>query len=243
MLGELPPAEVRIPAVTTTDAVAVGDLVVVVDLGGSSGPAYDALGVLTAKEVMTGSANVAKVVSTAAKSLTLVMIPTPKDGWECDLEGFAERSFDPTEIRLTLNAKSRQIGRLGTASEVRAKIADHPEFSAWAQAYQEAKAIDREAQEAADYRAELAKRRQQTLCSLADLLTDAVGGRVFVEDDWGRISTAQRFYFFHQEDTLRIYLAGLHAVGRLDDELYAKVQDGLYDVELLRDETQDDDLD
>lgn len=184
---------------------------------------------------MKTSPKVAKVLSTAAKSLVLVMIPTPHDGWECDLEGFAERSYDPTEVRLTISTKTRQIGRLGTAAEVRAKIANHPQFDEWAQAYQHAKTIERESRDAAVQRAVEQERREQTLLSVAELLKDAVGSHVFVDDQWGRgVMTTTEYRFFLQPPDLRIYLAGLRALGKLDDERYALVQEQLKSVGLLR---------
>ncbi len=237
MLGQLPATDARIPAVTETADVAVDDLVVIIDTAGERAIAYDVLGVLTGREVMGlhPVPQVGKIVAKTAKTISVVMIPTPHDGWECDLSGFAQRSYDPTPTTLTLKAKTRRIGRLGTMQEIHQKITEHHRFSAWAKAYEEAKAAQQEAKDAtAKYLAE-EETRQQALRQIADIVNRAMGFRMFRKDARGRICMAdsESYYFFREPGRLRVHIAGLHALGKLADDEYALVHEQLTIAEVI----------
>lgn len=222
MLDDLPASEARIPAVTEVGDTSVGDLLVVVDTTGSSGPSFDVLGVLTGSEVMelAPAPKVAKVVGTTAKTVSVVMIPTPRDGWECNLDGFAERSYDPTALTLTLKTKTRRIGRLGTALEVRQWISDHSLFGEWQRAYESAKTVQKEVEAAVSARAAAEALRQQALKRVAAIINRALGVQMISDAGGGlmRLHFSDYHYFFRQPENLRVHLAGLHAVGKLTAE-------------------------
>ncbi|MEV8546971.1 hypothetical protein [Streptomyces sp. NPDC051572] len=236
MLGELPSVEARIPAVTETTDVAVDDLLVILDMTGTS-VAYDVLGILTGREVMAFSPapKVAKVVATTAKTVTAVMIPTPHDGWECNLDGFAERSYDPTPTMLTLKAKTRRIGRLGTAVGIRQQITDHPLFNEWQRAYAEAKTTQQEAKEAAAAHATATQLRQQALQRISAIVNRALDFHVIAETIEGHmyLNGSDYYHFFRKPERLRVHLAGLRAVDKLTDAEYELVTDQLTVVGML----------
>ncbi|MFF3730908.1 hypothetical protein ACFYXM_11445 [Streptomyces sp. NPDC002476] len=221
MLSEVPDPEARIPAVTEVAQVGVDDLLVIVDTAGTSSTSVDIFGVLTGREVMeSASLKVAKVVSTTAKTVSVVTIPTPSDGWACNLEGFAEHAFDPSVVTLTLRTKTRRVGRLGTASEIRQQITGHALFSEWRRAYESAKTARKELQTAVAAATTAKELQQQALKRVAGIFNRAMG--VEVIDGLGFHDTELGFggayrAFFRREENLRIHLAGLRAVGKLTD--------------------------
>ncbi|MFS0691690.1 hypothetical protein [Streptomyces nitrosporeus] len=236
MLGAVPEEEVRIPAVSETTDVKADDLVVVIDTAGSSHAAYDILGVLTGREVMGlghVTLKVARVVSTAAKTISVVTVPTPADGWECDLANFADRAYDSVPTTLTLKTKTRRIGRLGTVEEVRQRIREHALFNEWKQEYENAKDVQRGAQEAAMKRQADEARRQEALRKIGDIVNRALGSDLFCMDAGGRVVFAYQHSFLQDAVNLRVHLAGLHALGRFTDDEYDLVRDQLAIAGLL----------
>ncbi|MFI5748918.1 hypothetical protein ACIBBE_23990 [Streptomyces sp. NPDC051644] len=231
MLGDLPAAEARIPAVAEAADVSADDLLVIVDLTGASNASVDVFGVLTGKEVMELApfARVAKVLSTTAKTVSVVMIPTPRDGWECNLDGFAERSYDPTPITLTVKTKTRRIGRLGTASEIRQRISDHPLFGEWQRAYENAKTAQREVETAVTACEAAEALRQQALKRVAAIVNRALGAQMISDAGGGsvRLHFSDYHHFFRQKENLRVHLAGLHAVGKLTADEHELVTEQL----------------
>ncbi|MFF2228921.1 hypothetical protein ACFVV7_37010 [Streptomyces globisporus] len=231
MLDDLPASEARIPAVTEVGDTSIGDLLVVVDTTGASGPSFDVLGVLTGSEVMdlATAPKVAKVVGTTAKTVSVVMIPTPRDGWECNLDGFAERSYDPTAVTLTLKTKTRRIGRLGTALDVRQRISDHSLFGEWQRAYESAKTAQKEVEAAVSARVAAEALRQQALKRVASIVNRALGVQM-ISDVGGSLMQLQfsdYHYFFRDQENLRVHLAGLHSVGKLTAEEHELVTEQL----------------
>ncbi|MGW0672513.1 hypothetical protein [Streptomyces sp. NPDC002746] len=224
MLSEVPGPEARIPAVTEVAQVGVDDLLVIVDTAGTSITSVDVFGVLTGREVMEWAslkvAKVAKVVSTTAKTVSVVTIPTPSDGWACNLEGFAEHAFDPSVVTLTLRTKTRRIGRLGTASEIRQQITGHALFGEWRRAYESAKTARKELQNAVAAATAAKEQQQQALKRVAAIFNRAMGveviGDTFFHDKELGFGGAYRA-FFRREENLRIHLAGLRTVGKLTD--------------------------
>ncbi|MFI1226017.1 MULTISPECIES: hypothetical protein [Streptomyces] len=231
MLDDLPASEARIPVVTEVGDIGVGDLLVVVDTTGASGPSFDVLGVLTGREVMelAPTPMVAKVVGTTAKTVSVVKIPTPRDGWECNLDGFAERSYDPTAVTLTLKTKTRRIGRLGTALEVRRWISDHNLFGEWQRAYESAKTVQKEVEAAISARAAAEALRQQALKRVAAIINRALGVQMISDAGGGsmHLQFSDYHYFFREKENLRVHLAGLLAVGKLTAEEHELVTEQL----------------
>jgi hypothetical protein len=236
MLGAVPNEEVRIPAVSETTHVKADDLVVIVDTAGSSHTAYDILGVLTGREVMGldhVTLRVARVVSSTAKTISVVTVPTPDDGWECDLADFADRAYDSIPTTLTLKTKTRRIGRLGTVEEVRQRIREHALFEEWKQAYENAKDVQRGVQEAAMKRQADEVRRQEALLKIGGVVNRAVGFDLFCRDTKGQVVFAYQRRFLQDAWNLRVHLAGLHALGKFTDDEYDLVQDQLAIADLL----------
>lgn len=231
MLGQLPAEDARIAAVTDTADVAVDDLVVIIDTAGERAVSYDILGVLTGREVMDRhpAPGVGKIVAKTAKTISVVMIPTPYDGWECDLSRFAQRAYDSTPTTLTLKARTRRIGRLGTMQEIHEGITRHRRFREWVEAYEEAKTAQREVKDATARRAAEEETREQALGKIADIVNRAMGVRMFCEDVNGRTGIVgwELSRFFEKRDRLRVHMAGLHALGKLTDDEYALVEEQL----------------
>ncbi|MGW1819699.1 hypothetical protein ACWCQM_39860 [Streptomyces sp. NPDC002125] len=236
MLGAVPKEEVRIPAVSETTHVKADDLVVVIDTAGSSHTSYDILGVLTGREVMGldhVTRRVARVVSTTAKTISVVAVPTPADGWECDLANFAERAYDFIPTTLTLKTKTRRIGRLGTVEEVRQRIREHALYDEWKQAYENAKDVQRGVQEEALKRQADEARRQEALLKIGDVVNRAVGFDLFCLDTQGQVVFSYHRRFLQDAWNLRVHLAGLHALGKFTDDEYDLVRDQLAIAGLL----------
>ncbi|MGC5404133.1 hypothetical protein ACPXCX_10070 [Streptomyces sp. DT225] len=236
MLGAVPEEEVRIPAVSETTDVKADDLVVVIDTAGSSHAAYDILGVLTGREVMGldhVTLKVARVVSTAAKTISVVTVPTPADGWECDLTNFADRAYDSVPTTLTLKTKTRRIGRLGTVEEIRQRIREHALFDEWKQEYENAKDVQRGAQEAALKRQADEARRQEALLKIGDIVNRALGFDLFCLNTQGQVVFSYYNHFLQDAANLRVHMAGLHALGKFTDDEYDLVRDQLAIAGLL----------
>jgi hypothetical protein len=236
MLGAVPDEEVRIPAVSETSQVKADDLVVVIDTAGSPHAAYDILGVLTGREVMGLrhiTLKVARVVSTTAKTISVVTVPTPADGWECDLASFGDRAYDSIPTTLTLKTKTRRIGRLGTVEEIRQQINEHARFDEWKQAYENAKDAQRDAQEAAMKRQADEERQQKALVEIGDLVNRAVGFDLLCLNTQGHVLFAYQHRFLQNAWNLRVYLAGLHALGKFTDDEYDLVRDQMAIAGLL----------
>ncbi|MFI5749016.1 hypothetical protein ACIBBE_24490 [Streptomyces sp. NPDC051644] len=232
MLGALPDGEARIPAVSETTDVKVDDLVVIIETAGTSHTAYDILGVLTGREVMSlhqVTLKVAQVVSTTARTISVVTIPTPDDGWECDLASFADRAYDSTPTTLSLKTKTRRIGRLGTVEEIRQRIREHALFDEWKQAYQNAKDAQRDAKEAVMKRQADEARRQEVLLKIGDVVNRAFGFPLVSLDarEQAHLASYAEDSFLRDARNLRVHLAGLHALGRFTDDEYDLVRDQL----------------
>ncbi|MCZ0984322.1 hypothetical protein O1L60_47055 [Streptomyces diastatochromogenes] len=236
MLGAVPEEEVRIPAVSETTDVKADDLVVVIDTAGSSHAAYDILGVLTGREVMGldhVTLKVARVVSTAAKTISVVTVPTPADGWECDLTNFADRAYDSVPTTLTLKTKTRRIGRLGTVEELRQRIREHALFDEWKQEYENAKDVQRGAQEAALKQQADEARRQEALLKIGHIVNRALGFDLFCLNTQGQVVFSYYNHFLQDAANLRVHMAGLHALGKFTDDEYDLVRDQLAIAGLL----------
>ncbi|MGW4551889.1 hypothetical protein ACWEN4_36965 [Streptomyces violaceorubidus] len=236
MLGAVPEEEVRIPAVSETTDVKADDLVVVIDTAGSSHAAYDILGVLTGREVMGldhVTLKVARVVSTAAKTISVVTVPTPADGWECDLTNFADRAYDSVPTTLTLKTKTRRIGRLGTVEELRQRIREHALFDEWKQEYENAKDVQRGAQEAALKQQADEARRQEALLKIGHIVNQALGFDLFCLNTQGQVVFSYYNHFLQDAANLRVHMAGLHALGKFTDDEYDLVRDQLAIAGLL----------
>ncbi|MFD7835668.1 hypothetical protein [Streptomyces sp. NPDC059761] len=149
------------------------------------------------------------------------MMP-PRGGYggsDLDAFGNVRKGADSTSYKL--GASSRLLARLGTLDEIRGKLTGHPFYADWQAAHdkalaehEEATAL-REAQEA-EHEKEWAPRRA-AVAALKELTGEPlvrIGGwrdeRVEHESGW-----------LAEGDRLMIYLAGLNAVGRLDDDQHS----------------------
>jgi hypothetical protein len=216
------PAELLIPYVEKPDDVEVDDILVVVE-GAAFG---NALRTYTARDVIMHQprTSLVRVISKSAKSIKIKYIDLPRGNWRIDLAQFGEVPtwFQHTETRLMFSSTSREIGRLGTAEELRQKLFDHPQFAEWQAAHTAAHEM---------HKADLAENKAQREAHEARLapvkaavqgLADVTGERLVNmafsntpkgENPWLEADNFKR---------VRVYLAGLNAVGDLTDEQHTE---------------------
>jgi hypothetical protein len=206
------PAELLIPTVKTSADVEIDDILVIIE-----DAAYAELSLRTARDVIMNQprTRLVRVVSKGAKSLKVKDVDLIRGNWRIDLAEFG-KVYDYTETRLMLSSTVREIGRLGTADELRQKLLDHPRFAEWQAAYNAAHEMH-EADEAESRAArEASEQRLAPLKAAVQGLVDITGERLVTlgfsndtprgENPWLEANDFMR---------VRVYLAGLNAVGQL----------------------------
>ncbi|MFF3734064.1 hypothetical protein ACFYXM_28100 [Streptomyces sp. NPDC002476] len=210
----------RLAQVTSTCDVEVDDLVLIYDE--TSRTLFDLLGMWTAREAAAcREAVIARVTSKTARTLTVVECTKPTGFWSsCNISRFGTPRKGASERTLRLNTARRQIGRLGAVTDLRERIAEHPQFGQWKTSYAAAR-IESEEGEAA-WKAEHARREEQVRPQREAVrsLNEAAGeDLVGWYEPWGGPKVNE---WLTGEGRMRTYLAGLNAVGGIGDDAYAE---------------------
>ncbi|MDW4912495.1 hypothetical protein [Streptomyces californicus] len=225
----------RLAPVTETSQVQVDDLVLIYDEPG--GVAFDLLGMRTAREAVSAVAGyrtsdkvaVARVTGKTARTITVVDCFAPTGFWKsCVITRFGTPRTNAAPRTLRLNTGGRQIGYLGSVSELRGRIVRDAQYDAWRAAYKRAQE-EEAASEAARRRVQEERQERERPQREAARALNEIAGEELVgwrepfggpkANEW--LSTPGR---------LRTYLAGLNAVGTIADDAFAEV---LAQVEVL----------
>jgi hypothetical protein len=208
------PAELRIPHVEKADGVEIDDILVVVE-----DTAYAVQSLYTARDIIMSQprTRLVRVVSKSAKSLKVKDIDLPRGNWRIDLSEFG-KVYDYTETRLMLTSASREIGRLGPVTELRQKLLDHPQFAEWQAAHAAAhelhKADEAEARAAREAKEQRMAPIKAAVQGLADVTGEQLVNMAFSDTPRGENPWLEANDFMR----VRVYLAGLNAVGNLTDD-------------------------
>jgi hypothetical protein len=168
-------------------------------------------------------AYVARVVKVSPKSIVVETVREPRShGYTADLDAFGESLFKDNSERLMFQHATREIGLVGTLDDLREKIAAHPRMEEWrtvraaAVATREAELAARKAEREAE------ETRLAPLKAAVQALVDITGERLVNlsysdvprgENDWLEAGEFRR---------VRVYLAGLNALGDLSDDEHAQ---------------------
>lgn len=210
------PTELLIPRVETTAAVEIDDILVVIE-----NAIYAELSLRTARDVIMNQprTRLVRVVSKSAKSLKVKDVDLARGNWRTNLTEFG-KVYDYTETRLMLSSANREIGRLGTATELRQKLLDHPRFAEWQAAYNAAHKMHEadEAQSRATREAEEA--RLAPIKAAVEGLNAALNLRkpLVAMSFRDEVSTTPEWLAENGFLNLQVYIAGLNALGTLTDE-------------------------
>jgi hypothetical protein len=219
------PAELRIPDVTTSGDVEADDILVVID-----DAAYAELSLRTARDVVMNQPHtrLVRVIAKSSKSLKVQDVDLNRGNWRTNLTEFG-KSYGYTETRLMLSSSNREIGRLGTVTELREKLLNHPRFAEWQAAYDAAQELH-EADEAAAKAAREAKEARQAPVRAAIQQLNALAGEPLVvlwsNEPKGAPGAAE---WLGENDFRRVgvYLAGLNAMGEVSDDDHAQARAAL----------------
>ncbi|MEU5661886.1 hypothetical protein GTW69_06535 [Streptomyces sp. SID7760] len=218
----------RLTQVASASEVEVDDLVLIYDE--TSRTLFDLLGMWTAREaVFCREAVIARVTSKTARTLTVVECTKPTGYWSsCVISRFGTPRKDAAERTLRLNTTRRQIGRLGAVTDLRERIAEHPQFEQWKASHAAARIEADEANAAwkaeHERRAEQVRPQREAVRSLNEAAGEELVGWY---EPWGGPKANE---WFTGEGRLRTYLAGLNAIGTMADDVYAEA---LLHVEVL----------
>lgn len=209
--------ELRIPEVTEADQVEADDILVVIE----DDEFGNRLQTFTAYDVIRYAprTHLVRVVSKTKKSIVATYVDLPGRGnWRINLAEFGTPNKIHEPQRLMLSSLSRQIGRLGTFEELRQKLADHPQFAEWQAAYTAAEREHDAEQAKARAARDAEQQRLAPIKAAVQGLADVTGERLVTmafsdtprgENPWLEANDFMR---------VRVYLAGLNAVGNLTDE-------------------------
>lgn len=206
-----------IPEVTAPEQVEIDDVLVVVE----DDEYGNQLRTFTARDVIgyAQRARLVRVLSKSAKSLVVKWVDFPGRGnWTIDLADFGTPRMSHEPERLMLSSARREIGRLGTVEELRQKIANHPRFAEWQAAYAAACAEDEARRAAARAERETKEKRLAPIREAVAALNKIAGEPLVQLTYSNAVVGVTRWLHENGFQRLRIYLFGLHAVGKLTDE-------------------------
>ncbi|MGW7100294.1 hypothetical protein [Streptomyces sp. NPDC054838] len=221
--NQRPDPSFRLAPLTSGNDVKPGDLVLSLRVDRNYHYTAESLLTHTAREAVGHfQADVVRVESAADKTLRVRnMVNYPQGGIAgADLRMLgADRDHSET-VSYRLPSAKRLLARLGTVEDIRAKLAAHPLYTEWEAAY--AAALIEEKAEAADtakWVAEQEKRLAPLRTAVADFNRIA-GEKLLRLSVWDESPDIQEEWL-RKGNRMRIYLAGLNAVGRLDDTQHA----------------------
>ncbi|MGW0673155.1 hypothetical protein [Streptomyces sp. NPDC002746] len=225
----------RLISVTDTSQLQIDDLVLIYDE--PSGIAFDLLGMRTAREAVSAVADyrtsakvaVARVIGKTARTLTVVDCFAPTGSWKsCVITRFGTPRPGAAPRTLRLNTGGRQIGYLGSVSELRERIVRDAQYDAWRAAYKRAQE-DEAASEATRRKAqEESQEREWPKREAARVLNELAGEELV--GWWEPVGGPKVDQWLSAPGRMRTYLAGLNAVGKIADDVVDEV---LAQVEVL----------
>lgn len=236
-----PKPEDRFKHVESLADVEVGDMLYVIEAD-SEKRSYnvDPFSNHTAREALSRRAGSYMVV-TGKRGKTQIeaeLAIAPRGGWDTDLERLGEtlnNSGSSEPIRMKVPS-ARSIARLGSAEELRVKIVADERFPQWKAAYEAAK-VDTE-RKAAEKRAqaEVMEARERPLRKAAEAV-NAIAGTTIVKDGIGRAYAPEiASKWLAEGKRLRVFVAGLAALGEISDEEHAEVLTHLVTLGLFKPE-------
>jgi hypothetical protein len=211
------PAELLIPRVEKATDVGVDDILVVIE-----DVTYRELSLRTARDIVMRQprTRLVRVGSTTAKSIKVKDVDLCRGDWRTDLAEFG-KVYDYTETRLMIPTASREVGRLGTVTELRQKLLEHPRFAEW-QAARTAAYEQHEADEA-----ELRAQREAREARLAPVKAavealNSIAREQLVTMWVGDVRAVSEWLAENDFARMQVYIAGLSAIGRITDEQHAE---------------------
>lgn len=211
------PTELLIPRVQKATDVAVDDILVVME-----DTVYAELLLRTARDIVMHQprTRLVRVVSTAAKSIKVKDIDLPRGNWRTDFAEFG-KVYDYTETRLMLSSTSREVGRLGTVTELRQKLLNHPRFAEWQAA--RAAALEMHEADEAELRAQREAReaRQAPVTAAVEALNRIAREQLVTM--WTRdVRAASEWLAENDFERMQVYIAGLAVLGRITTDEQAE---------------------
>lgn len=212
------PKEFRLPKVKGPQDVKPGDIVLVVD---DKAAWRGTLHRFSAREALKGpSVWVARVHKVSHRSVVVDHIRNPRrHGFSADLDDFGATANDGGE-RLMFNHATREIGRVGTLTELREKIAAHPLLAEWRAA--RAAALDIVAAEDAQAKAnrEAKEARLASVKAAVEGFNAALRLRKPLVELSSRDDIKATSEWLAENDflNLKVYVCGLNALGTITDE-------------------------
>ncbi|MFF3730913.1 hypothetical protein ACFYXM_11470 [Streptomyces sp. NPDC002476] len=216
------PVELRAPAVTSSAAVTVDDLVLIYDQRRRARP-FDMLRHFTVREaIASGETVLARVTATTAATITVTQIQTPTPWRSLDLTAFGEAAPDARGWTLRPSIPNRHIGRLGSLADLRRRLAAHPSYPDWQESFTAAQRMKKTQAEARAEQWRQEQERQAPLRDATEHLQQLLGrGLIHWEPVAGRAVVARDL---RAPGRLRTYVAGLRYTGAIDTRSYTGMQ-------------------
>lgn len=227
------PQEIQVPQVLTAKDVKVGDLVIYFD-GQDTGYSSNDIGPwMTVREVATGySARLGRVLSKTEKTFKVQVLVRPGHNWAVNPLTLDVKRVQPEVISMRGRTRSREIGVLGNADEVFARIQAHEGFAEWQRLFDETTEVHheyfrkmgeiRQAKEAAD----------KPLKDAVALVNKLVGEEL-VRFGWANQGPVVSDDWLAQKGRLGVYVAGLAATGRITAQDESTIIGALARLKLL----------
>ncbi|MGW9069246.1 hypothetical protein ACWGQT_07350 [Streptomyces yangpuensis] len=218
-----PDPSMRLAPLTSGDDVQPDDLLISIPVDRNYHYTAETLDTHTAREsVGYFNARVVRVHKATGKTLSVYdTVSFPLGGFAgANLEALGNVHEGEEPVTYRLGSAKRLIARLGPVEEIRQRLREHPLYADWTAAYAAAVVEEQEAEAAtAKWAAEQERRLAPLRTAIADF--NRITGEELVKlsawDDKPEI----REPWLREDDRMRIYLAGLNAVGRLDDDQHA----------------------
>ncbi|THA72503.1 hypothetical protein E6R60_26600 [Streptomyces sp. A0642] len=238
-VGKQRPADAyRLSPIDSTADVKPGDLLWVIDFNGNDFRDAHKLEALTAREVVRSAGYLARVLSTTAKFLKVHdALQRPQGGFGgTNLDALGEPAVrNPETTNLRMGVSTRLYARLGTVEEIRGRLAAHPAYGEWREAYADAVRERDEADaahRAAEAEAEAVRAQLQapidTVNSIAgETLLKRTRGLYF--DSVGEVKIVNEW--LAEGDRLHVYLSGLAHSGRFSAEGALKIENAFKALE------------
>lgn len=220
-----PAPETRLTPLQGPDDVEAGDLILVREADSEKRVyGFDVFANYSAHEAVRQSGGVVMLVTgkRGKTQIEAVLAVWPRGSWDTDIERLGEQWItqdEPTRMKVP---STRDIARLGTAEELRARAFNDERFGAWKAAYTAAKvAAERKHAKAAAEREETEERERPLRDAAARI--NALVGEQIITDGYGRGFSPVLPKWLAQGKRALVYFAGLNALGDLDDAQHAEL--------------------
>ncbi|MDQ1041510.1 hypothetical protein QFZ75_008012 [Streptomyces sp. V3I8] len=217
--SDMPAPEYRLTPLQHIEEAKPGDLLWVMDLDGRDVRRERTLSTHTAREaVQLGT--LARVESTTAKMIKVHdILVRPQGGYGgANLDALGDPAPGAYVVSMRFDTAGRLYARLGTVEEIRERLAAHPRYAEWQEAYAAA-VVEHEAAEARGKAERDRRQARRAVLTAAIETVNSIAGEELVKLDspWGEQDTARPANEWLAEGNhLNTYLAGLGASGKFD---------------------------